>query len=107
MPTGELADGQRLWGHVDSPCVAGVDRSAFARSPEPLRALDPPLLLSSHLPPATRRASEFLDRLATLPDAAPFVGRGPGALEEMLRQFEPPAQRQPSDQLGATAQPAV
>ena len=107
VPTGELADGQRLWGHVDSPWVAGVDRAAFTRSLEPLRALDPPLLLSSHLPPATGRATEFLDRLVTLPDAAPFVGPDQAALEEMLRQFEPPAQRQPSDPLGATAQPAV
>jgi hypothetical protein len=89
VPADELAYGQRLWGTVDSPWVSGVDRLAFARSLEPLRALDPPLLLSTHLPPATGRATEFLDRLATLPDAEPFVGPDQAALEEMLRQLEP------------------
>lgn len=97
VPAGELADGQRLWAHVDSPWVAGVDRAAFARSLGPLRSLDPSLLLSSHLPPATGRATEFLDRLTELPDATPFVGPDQAALEEMLRQFEPPAQRGPAD----------
>jgi glyoxylase-like metal-dependent hydrolase (beta-lactamase superfamily II) len=93
VPADELAAGQGLWAHVDSPWLAGVDRTAFRASLEPLRALDPPLLLSSHLPPATGRAGEFLDRLGELPDFTPFAAPDQAALEEMLRQFEPPTQR--------------
>jgi len=70
----------------------GSQESIGARSPlEPLRKLDPALLLSSHLPPATGRATEFLDRLTTLPDAEPFVGPDQAALEHMLRQLDPQA----------------
>jgi hypothetical protein len=89
VPAAELADGQRLWGTVDSPWISGVDRREFARSLEPLRALDPPLLLSTHLPPANGRATEFLDRLVDLPDAPPFVGPDQAALEQILRQLDP------------------
>ena len=91
LPAGELADGQRLWATVDSPWLTGVDRPAFAHSLEPLRKLDPALILSSHLPPATGRATEFLDRLTTLPDVEPFVGPDQAALEHMLRQLDPQA----------------
>ncbi len=89
LPADDLAAGQRLWATADSPWISGVDRASFTRSLEPLRALDPPLLLSTHLPPATGRATEFLDLLATLPGVEPFMGPDQAALEEMLRQFEP------------------
>ena len=55
--------------------------------------LDPALILSSHLPPATKRATEFLDRLTTLPGAEPFVGPDQAALEHMLRQLDPEARQ--------------
>ena len=84
VPADELAEGQRLWATVDSPWVSVADKGVFATSLEPLRALDPPLLLSTHLPPAAGRATEFLDRLAGLPGAAPFVGPDQAALEVML-----------------------
>jgi hypothetical protein len=89
VPADELAAGQRLWGTVDSPWVTGVDRAAFTQSLEVLRALDPPLLLSTHLPPATGRTTEFVDRLVSLPDVDPFVGPDQAALEAMLRQLDP------------------
>jgi len=85
----ELEQGQRLWATVDAPWVSVADKSVFAAGLEPLRALDPPLLLSSHLPPATGRAVQFLDRLAALPGAAPFVGPDQAALEAMLAGLEP------------------
>lgn len=93
LPADDLAYGQRLWATVDFPWVAGVDRAAFARSLEPLRALDPPLLLSSHLPPAAGRATEFLDRLTTIPDEPMYVGPDQAALEQMLRRLDPAATR--------------
>jgi glyoxylase-like metal-dependent hydrolase (beta-lactamase superfamily II) len=36
---------------------------------------------------------ELLDRLSELPDFTPFAAPDQAALEEMLRQFEPPTQR--------------
>jgi glyoxylase-like metal-dependent hydrolase (beta-lactamase superfamily II) len=87
----DLEQGQRLWATVDAPWVSVADKSVFSAGLEPLRALAPEVLLSSHLPPATGRAQEFLDRLATLPGAAPFVGPDQAALQAMLAGFEPGA----------------
>jgi hypothetical protein len=87
VPSADLAEGQRLWATVDSPWVSVADPAAFARSLEPLRALDPPLLLSTHLPPAAGRAADFLDRLAELPGAGPFVGPDQAALDVMLNEM--------------------
>jgi flavorubredoxin len=87
----DLEQGQRLWASVDAPWVSVADKSVFAAGLEPLRAMQPELILSSHLPPATNRAQEFLDRLATLPGAAPFVGPDQAALQAMLAGFEPGA----------------
>lgn len=90
VPAAELDQGQRLWTTVDSPWVHGVDRAAFRRSLEPMRALDPSLLLSTHLPPATGRIQEFLDRLAQAPDEPPFVGPDQAAIEAMMAAMPAP-----------------
>lgn len=84
-----LVPAQRLWATVDSPWVTGVDRGRFAESLQPLRRLDPPLVLSTHLPPARNRAQELLDVLQGAPDTDPFVGPDQAALEQMLAGFEP------------------
>lgn len=91
VPAAELAYGQTVWATIDSAWVTSVDRAVFARTLEPLREIDPPLLLSSHLPPAVGRAGEFLDRLATVPDAPPFVGPDQAAFEQLLRKLAPGA----------------
>jgi glyoxylase-like metal-dependent hydrolase (beta-lactamase superfamily II) len=106
VPASDLAAGQLLWTAVDSPWVHGVDRAAFARALEPLRALDPPMVLSTHLPPALGRAREFLDRLATAPDADPFVGPDQAAIEAMFAELEAasvPAAREPESSPTVTA----
>jgi glyoxylase-like metal-dependent hydrolase (beta-lactamase superfamily II) len=103
MPTSELADcgdvsdapsdalrsGQLLWATLDSPWVHNVDQEAFRRTIQPLREMDPEVILSTHLPPAPRHTTEFLDLLETAPRADPFVGPDQRALEEMLAGFEP------------------
>jgi hypothetical protein len=50
--------------------------------------MDPAVILSTHLPPAAGRTSEFLEMLAAAPQADPFVGPDQHALEEMLASFE-------------------
>ena len=85
----DLVAGQRLWATVDSPWVTGVDRKAFRTSLEPLRRLDPPVVLSSHLPAAHGVAAALLDTLESAPDAEPFTGPDQAALEALLADFEP------------------
>ncbi|WP_431920229.1 MBL fold metallo-hydrolase [Amycolatopsis tucumanensis] len=104
MPTAELATcddvanapaealhaGQLLWAAVDSPWVHNVDHDRYLATLAPLRTFDPAVILSTHLPPAPGRTAEFLDRVATAPDADPWVGPDQAALEQMLATFEPP-----------------
>ena len=96
VPDDDLLAGQRLWATVDSPWVTSVDRTAFRASLDPLRRLDPPVVLCTHLPPAHGAAARLLDTLEGAPDADPFVGPDQAALEALLAQMEPgqaPAER--------------
>ena len=52
LPAADLLAGQLLWATVDSPWVTSVDRAAFRASLQPLRQLDPSVVLCTHLPPA-------------------------------------------------------
>lgn len=85
----ELAQRQTLWTSVDSPWVSTADPSRFQATLEPLRSFDPSLILSTHLPPAAGRTSEFLATAANAPGIDPFVGPDQAALLELLKQFEP------------------
>jgi glyoxylase-like metal-dependent hydrolase (beta-lactamase superfamily II) len=89
VPRDALRAGQLLWATVDSPWVHNVDRAAYLGTLQPLRDMDPALILSTHLPPAAGQTADFLDMLATVPGADPFVGPDQQALEEMLAGFEP------------------
>lgn len=98
IPVEDLVPAQRLWAAVDSPWVATVDRSAFAASLDPLRRLDPSVVLSTHLPAARGANAALLDMLAGAPDAAPFVGPDQAALEAMLSGFAPEQRTQEQSQ---------
>ncbi len=89
LVTEELVAAQHLWATVDSPWVLGVDRPSFGASLQPLRALDPSLVLSTHLPPARQAMAGLLTTLAAAPDVDPFVGPDQAALEALLASFEP------------------
>ncbi|HSP38501.1 MAG TPA: MBL fold metallo-hydrolase [Frankiaceae bacterium] len=91
----ELRAAQLLWSSVDSPWVQSVSPATFGRALDPLRLMDPELVLSSHLPPAAGRISELLDTLAMATSGTPFLGPDQQALEAMLAAFAPgpPAQR--------------
>jgi hypothetical protein len=86
---GDLRAAQLLWATVDSPWVSGVDRKMFERSLEPLRAMAPSAVFSTHLPPGVGGLDEFLETLRLAPGASPFTGPDQHALEEMLAGFEP------------------
>jgi hypothetical protein len=88
---GELRAAQLLWATVDSPWVSSVDRRIFERSLEPLLAMAPSAVFSTHLPPAIGHLERFLDTLRLAPAADPFTGPDQRALEQMLAGFEPAA----------------
>ena len=89
LPAADLLAGQLLWATVDSPWVTSVDRAAFRASLQPLRQLDPSVVLCTHLPPAHAATAKLLDTLETAPDANPFVGPDQAALEKLLAELEP------------------
>jgi glyoxylase-like metal-dependent hydrolase (beta-lactamase superfamily II) len=89
VPVADLRAAQLLWAAVDSPWVHVVDPVKYGATIAPVRAMDPAVILSSHLPPAVGNLSALLDMLTIAPDADPFVGRDQHALEELLASFEP------------------
>jgi hypothetical protein len=91
VPAGDLRAAQLLWAAVDSPWVHGVDRAVYERSLEPLRAMAPPAVLSTHLPPAVGGLDLLIETLRAAPDGDPFIGPDQQALEAMLAGFAPAA----------------
>ena len=85
LDTGELQAGQIRWATIDSSWVHDVDRAAFSYALDRLRAMEPTMVCSSHLPPAPgAMLNLFVDSLAKVPDADRFVGPDQAALEAML-----------------------
>ncbi|MFF5975116.1 MBL fold metallo-hydrolase [Streptomyces sp. NPDC012769] len=103
MPTAELAESghandlkpedlratQLLWATLDSPWVHVVDPAKYRATIEPLRAMDPEIVLCTHLPPAVRMTTRMIETITMAPDSDPFVGPDQAALEQMLKSFEP------------------
>jgi flavorubredoxin len=80
-----LHQGQVFWATVDSSWLHAVDRAFFASELERIRALQPSMVLSSHLPAAQGSSLErLLGALAAVPDAPAFVGPDQAALQQML-----------------------
>jgi hypothetical protein len=69
--------------------VHTTDAARYLQTVEPIRAMDPAAILSTHLPPAVGLTSQFLEMLTAAPQADPFVGPDQRALEAMLASFEP------------------
>jgi glyoxylase-like metal-dependent hydrolase (beta-lactamase superfamily II) len=86
---GAVRDAQLLWASVDSPWVHSVDRVRFQATVDPLRALDPTALLSTHLPPAVGVNDVMFEAVTAAPSASPFVGPDQQALEALLASFAP------------------
>ncbi|MDT9690769.1 MBL fold metallo-hydrolase [Streptomyces sp. P9(2023)] len=103
MPTAELAESghandlkpeelrrtQLLWATIDSPWIHLVDPAKYRATIEPLREMNPEIVLSTHLPPAVRMTDLMLETITMAPDSDPFVGPDQAALEQMLASFEP------------------
>jgi flavorubredoxin len=91
-PEEALRMGQIGWATGDSPWVHLIDKAKFGRVLENVRKLDPTLILSAHLPPASGKSIDtFLKTLASVPDAEPFRAPNQAELEQILAQAGPPA----------------
>jgi flavorubredoxin len=81
----ELHEGQTLWATIDSPWLHSVDARVFAGRLDGIRRLDPTMILSSHLPPASASLTgRLLATLAAVPTSPEFVGPDQAALEMLL-----------------------
>lgn len=90
IPADDLRAAQQLWSTVDSPWVTAVDPATFRSAHvAQFAALDAPLILSSHLPPARDAVAELTDTLCGVAGSTPYVGPDQRALEELLAGFEP------------------
>ncbi len=85
----QLQDGQLLWATVDSPWVHTVDVDKYLATVQPLREMDPEVVVSTHLPVASGIVTRMIDTLGRAPAADPFIGPDQQALEQMLAGFEP------------------
>lgn len=82
----ELRAGQVFWASVDSPWLHKVDQGLLAKELDVVRRMEPELVLSSHLAPASgRMVDRLLSALASVPSAPPFVGPNQAALEAMMQ----------------------
>lgn len=82
----DLRDGQIFWATVDAPWLHKADTGALAKELKAIRAMEPRMVLSSHLPAADGRMTDrLLAALADTPAAQPFVGPDQAALEQMLK----------------------
>ncbi len=85
LDTAEVQAGQIRWATIDSAWVHDVDPDAFGHALDRVRAIEPTMVCSSHLPPAPGAMIGFLvDSLAMTPAADRFVGPDHAALETML-----------------------
>jgi flavorubredoxin len=85
LDAADLRAGQVLWATIDSPWVHRVDRDAFGHALDRVREMEPTMVCSSHLPPAPGAMLDlFVESLAMVPVADPFVGPDHAALEAML-----------------------
>jgi len=88
---GQVRDAHLLWASIDSPWVHTVDQARFEATIDPLRAMQPSALFSTHLPPATTGIDALFDVVAEAPANPGFIGPDQAALEELLASFEPAA----------------
>ena len=92
LDTATLASGQIRWATIDSAWVHDVDRGAFDANLHQLRAIQPSMVYSSHLPPAPgSMLNLFIESLAQVPDAPRFEGPDQAALQTMLAAVAPPS----------------
>jgi hypothetical protein len=88
VPPEELAGGMLGWATTDSPWVHISDRHVFGQVLDRVRKLQPSRIFSSHLPAADGTSlEEFLEVLAAVPDAEPFMPPDAEQFTQMIEQM--------------------
>lgn len=83
----DLAQGMAGWASLDNPWVHMVNPSEFSQALDRIRQMDPKMILSAHLPPATGKTEQFLALLATVPPSTPSIAPNQTALKQILAQM--------------------
>jgi len=91
LPVEQVSMGQMMWGSADSPWVHSVDEKKFAASLGEVKAFDPVLTLSTHIPPLHGNIETHLATLSKLPSSPPAPGLDQATLEALLAEMEPTA----------------
>jgi len=86
LAEGDLAQGMAGWASLDNPWVHMVKSDEFSSSLDKIRRIDPKMIFSAHLPPATGKTEQFLELLAQVPSATPSIAPNQQALEQMMAQ---------------------
>lgn len=81
---GDLVAGMVAWTTFDSPWLHLSDGAKLAEVLDNVRRLAPRRILSSHLPPAVDRLESFLDVIAAIPAAEPFIAPDADAFNEIV-----------------------
>ena len=87
----QLREGQVFWATVDSPWLHHVEESAISNAFDEIRAMQPKMVLSSHLPAADGKyLDRLIDSLVAAPKTTRFAGPDQAALEAMLAEMGVP-----------------
>jgi hypothetical protein len=87
----ELVGGMVAWATFDSPWLHRTGADHLTGLLDGVRRLAPQQILSSHLPPAVERLDAFLDLLATIPSAEPFVAPDAATFAAIVAELGPAA----------------
>lgn len=84
VPASTLREGIGLWASIDSPWLRHVEASALEAALARVRALAPPVVLSSHLPPAYGLLDLLVEAVASARERPRFVGPDQAGLTALL-----------------------
>lgn len=87
-----LADGMSLHCRMNSPWLADIDRGRYAAAVRAFAALDPELVLATHLPPLRRAGfRRLIDRALRLPDEGVVPLPDQAAFAQIMASLSPAA----------------
>lgn len=84
LRSARLREGLVTWASIDTPWLRSIEASVFDQASGALAALEPNVVLSSHLPPAPGMLRPLLRHLASARTAPAVVGPDQEALLQLL-----------------------
>ena len=82
-----LCDGLVTWASIDAPWLADIDKAALGRTLAAVRAVDPDVILSGHLPVARGSAQRLTDIVHNAWGCGTAGGIDPLAMETVAAAF--------------------